>query len=156
MGDVALEWDPAAGSGDLVIRDDDVGADEGLVTAAILSLFTDRRAEDDDGLPGDDGNRRGWWADEFAEVEDDRIGSRLWLLDRSAKRSDVARQAEDYAREALAWMLEDAVAERVEVTASTTGDALLLAIEIFKPGAADPLRLRFSHAWESANWTGIP
>src|SRR5262245_49969605 len=101
--DIALQW--GGGFADTYIADDDLALDEGLRTAVILSLYTERRAEPDDDIPSGDGDRRGWWADEFAPVAADRMGSRLWLLDRSAQRSDLARRAEEYIREGLAWML---------------------------------------------------
>ena len=35
--------------------------DNGLDTAVILSLLTDRRAQDDDIIPGNSGDKRGAW-----------------------------------------------------------------------------------------------
>ena len=84
MGDLALVWE--SDSADLVIVDDDLGADDGLRTAVQLSLFTDRRAEDDDVLPANDGDRRGWLGDEFAEVEGDRRGMYVFLRIANGKR----------------------------------------------------------------------
>jgi phage gp46-like protein len=146
VGDFALESD-AAGT-DLVIRDDDLASDDGLRTAVLLSLFTDRRAEEDDPLPSEDGDRRGWWADELAAVEGDRFGSRLWLLERSKRQEDVAPRAEEYAREALAWMLEDSVASKIDVVATVAGEALELSVTIHRP-VGDPASFRFSHTWDA-------
>lgn len=150
--DLALIWGPSFGNADLAIADDDLVGDEGLHTAILLSLFTDRRAEDDDRLPSEDGDRRGWWADEFAEIEGDQIGSRLWLLDRSARRADVLREAEEFDREALAWMIEDRVTDKIDVaiTAEAIGGALALvhAITIYRP-AQDPVTFRYAHAWDA-------
>lgn len=146
MGDFALEWND--GAADLVKEGDDLKADDGLRTAVFLSLFTDRRAEDDDSLPSEDGARRGWWGDEFAEVEGDRIGSRLWLLDRSKREEDVVVLAEEYAKEGLQWMIDDSVAEKVDVTVTAEGDRLILLVEIYRPGEKDPTEFRFDHAWD--------
>lgn len=114
----------------------------------MLSLFTDRLAEGDDALPAEDGDRRGWWADEFAEVEGDRFGSRLWLLDRSTGRADVVRRAEEIAREALQWMIDDHVAEGVDVAVELAGSMLAIAVTVHRP-AADPLAFLFQHAWSA-------
>jgi phage gp46-like protein len=132
---------------DMSIVEDDLAPDDGLRTALLLSLFTDRRAEDDNVLPADDGDLRGWWADEFADIEGDLHGSRLWLLDRSKRLEDVVPRAEEFAREALAWLLEDRVAERVEVVAEVQGVMLALLVTIYRP-AADPVTFRFSHVWD--------
>lgn len=145
MGDLALEWD--SGSADLVVRGDDLASEEGLRTAVLQSLFLDRRAEADDVLPADDGDRRGWWGDEFAPIEGDRYGSRLWLLDRGVRRPDVARLAEEIDREALAWMLDDRVTPRIEVAVSVDVLGLVHAIDIYRP-TGDPVSFRFVQVWD--------
>lgn len=149
LADIALVWAAATGAADLVLIDSDIACDPGLATAALLSLFTDRRAEPDDVPPsGDARDRRGWWADQFAAVEGDRIGSRLWLLDRSKRTSDTALRAEEYVREALAWMIEDKVVARIDVEIETTKQALLFAVALQRPGR-DPVSFRFAHVWDS-------
>ena len=75
---------------------------EPLVRAVVISLFTWRRANPDDDLPGD--LRMGWWGDSFPTVADDRIGSRLWLLRRVKLTRQTQMDAEFYAREALQWL----------------------------------------------------
>lgn len=144
-GDIAIVWGDV--DGDLSVSDDDLLADEGLVTAVLLSLFVDRRAEPDDVLPSGDADRRGWLGDEFAAVEGDRYGSRLWLLDRAKRTPGIAREAEGYVREAVAWMLEDKVSDRVEVTVTDKPQALLFDLQIFRPGADDPVAFKFAHVW---------
>jgi phage gp46-like protein len=149
LADLALTWSNTTGAGDLSIIDLDLASDRGLETAVLLSLFTDRRAEADDTPPsGDPTDRRGWWADQFAAVEGDRIGSRLWLLDRSKRTSETVQRAKEYAREALAWLIEDRVVESVAVTVEVTAVALLLAVELQRPGRA-PTTFRFAHAWDN-------
>lgn len=149
LADLALRWDPVACNADLVLIDSDLASDPGLETAVMLSLFLDRRAENDDVPPsGDPEDRRGWWADQFLEPEGDRIGSRLWLLDRSARRSEVARRYEEYAREALAWMVEDRVVQQVDVTTELTDSVLLVVIGLARPGR-ETVTLRFARVWDA-------
>ena len=148
LADLALTWDNTKGAADLSLIDDDLASDRGLVTAMILSLHTDRRAESDDKPPsGDDRDRRGWWADAFAKVEGDRIGSRLWLLDRSVRRNETALRAKEYALEAWSWMLEDRVASSIDVTVETTSNGLLFAVVVERPGR-DAVSFRFAHTWD--------
>lgn len=145
LADLALTW--LSTSGDLSLIDSDLSSDIGMETAVLLSLFTDRRAEDDDSPPsGDVDDRRGWWADQFAAVEGDRFGSRLWLLERSKRVDEVRRRAEEHAREALAWMIEDHVAQRIDVAAELTTRELRIAVTIHRPGR-EPVALRFAHVW---------
>ncbi len=148
LADLALMWSNATHDADLSIIDLDLASDRGLETAVILSLFTDRRAESDDVPPsGDDRDRRGWWADEFAEVAGDRIGSRLWLLDRSKRTNDVKLRATESIREALAWMLEDRVVSGIDVEVETVDNALVFAVGLQRPGR-DPVSFRFAHTWQ--------
>jgi phage gp46-like protein len=92
-------------------------------------------------------DRRGWWADAEPVVERDRIGSRLWLLAREKDTAKVRARAEEYAREALQWLVEDRVAERVEVSADGSRPGwLVLAVTIYRP-QADPAKYRFTHTW---------
>lgn len=148
LADLAMTWSNTDGRGDLSMIDLDLASDRGLETAVANSLFTDRRANDDDVPPsGDARDRRGWWADQFADVEGDLIGSRLWLLDRGKRTNEVALRAKEYANEALAWMLEDKVVASIAVTIETTASALLIAVELQRPGR-DPVTYRFAHAWD--------
>jgi phage gp46-like protein len=149
LGDLALTWTVATGDADLSIIDDDLASDRGLETAVLLSLFTDRRSEDDDKPPsGDPNDRRGWWADQFAVVEGDRIGSRLWLLDRSVINGETARRAEEYVREALAWMIEDRVVSSIGVEIETTKKDLFIDVTLARPGK-DAVTFRFDHVWDA-------
>ncbi len=147
LADLALAW--ANGAADLVMIDGDLASEDGMETAILLSLGTDRRAEPDDKPPsGDARDRRGWWADKFAAVEGDKFGSRLWLLDRSKNTAENARLADEYAREALAWMIEDRVVTSIDVEIETTANGLLIGVTPHRPGR-DPVSFRFAHVWDS-------
>lgn len=138
--------------------------DDGLDSAVILSLFIDRRANDDDLLPDDSTDRRGWWADAFASVPGDLIGSRLWLLAREKDMQAVVIRAREYVEEALAWLLDDGVARRVEVqtgwvdrvlgsltptrTERSASGVLGIGITIYRPDTV-PAKFRFNTFWST-------
>lgn len=147
LADLALTW--GDGSADLEMIDSDLASDRGIATAILLSLFTDRRAEDDDQPPsGDPNDRRGWWGDQFSSVQGDRFGSRLWLLDRSKRTEEVRRRAVEYVREATAWILEDLVAASIDVETEMTVDRLLIGVKLNRPGR-EPVAVQFAHVWSS-------
>ncbi|MCY1307412.1 Phage protein GP46 [compost metagenome] len=131
MSDLALVWD---GHGcDLALDGNDLQLDDGLQTSILISLFSDRRARADDVLPGGDSDRdrRGWWADAYPVIEGDLLGSRLWLLSREKEIPETLRRAKEYADEALAWLVADGIAARVEVVASVPRRGVLgLAITV--------------------------
>lgn len=144
--DIKLGWRGA--TADLVLGEADLQADDGLETAVLISLFTDRRARDDDALPYADADRRGWWGDSFADRAGDQIGSRLWLLRREKQLSAVVTRAREYAEEALQWLLDDGIAQRVEVTAELLRPGVLaLHVRIVRPSGAE-LNQQYQYVWE--------
>lgn len=117
-----------------------------LPRAVLISLFTWRRANADDVLPSTD--RYGWWGDSFASVDNDRIGSRLWLLQRAKLANDTAARAREYAAEALQWLVDDGVAESVSVTAERLDlQSLALGVVIVR-GDKTKLSIRFVNVWD--------
>ncbi len=143
-----LTWNAKSLSADLSIVANDIETDEGLETAILISLFTDRRAEPSDILPTGSIDRRGWWADEFNESPGDRIGSRLWLLERSKAEQSVVDRAQEYGREALQWLLNDKVVESLLTVAAFTvkRDGIVLTINAKEPDK-DPATYRFGSVW---------
>lgn len=116
-------------------------ADDEISDVVALALFTWRRAAPSDPVP-EGASRHGWWA------APEGIGSRLWLL-RSRTLTltpETLRTAEDYAREALAFLVTDGVASKVSATASRAGLVLALSITIARPTAPD-LVIRYDDVW---------
>jgi phage gp46-like protein len=147
MSDIGLFWNSELGAADFAVVQNDLATDDGLETSVFLSLFTDRRADDNDVLPDGDTDRRGWWGDAVAVVEGDKHGSRLWLLARSKQTQETIRRAEEYAREALAWLVEDRVAARVDVTAEVVRTGVLgLTVTIYRP-RTDVTTYRYDFNW---------
>lgn len=81
-----------------------------LVGGIVLSLFCDARGREQDGSIG-----RGWWGD--ALTKRDEWGSRLWELERSKEISETLRRAEDAARDALQWLVDDGVSDSLNILA---------------------------------------
>lgn len=135
------------GTGDWLLAGASLAVDDGLESAIVISLFTDRRANEDDLIPGGT-DRRGWWGDTFSEVEGDKIGSRLWLLSREKQEREVLERAKQYSEEALAWLVEDGIARAITVTASIVRDGLLgLQIEVARSGRSVS-KYRFESFWK--------
>lgn len=123
-------------------------ADHDIKTAVLISLFSDRRAKQDDALPDESASRRGWWGD---ALNPRRIGSRLWLLGREKQLREVVLRAREYAEESLAWLVEEDIAQRVIVTADIVQTGWIgLAILVERERAA-PARYRYEFAWQDAS-----
>ncbi len=109
----------------------DLLGDNGLLTAVILSLFTDARAHADDPLPdervGIPSDLRGWWGDCLGvdETRPFSLGSRLWLLSREKELPVVVARAQEYAQEALNWLVEEGRTNKLVVSANHVASAYL-------------------------------
>lgn len=111
--DLALVYDPARRSCDLDLSDDcDLAVDETALTPMILSIGLDRRAAADDPLPAGRSEwlasagiseRRGWAGDAL-DPAGERVGSRLWLLDRAKATETTRLLFLFWLDEAMAWV----------------------------------------------------
>lgn len=152
MSDLRLDFDASALTADLAMASSPeqgtLATGGELHTAIMLSLFCDRRASDDDEIPAADGDRRGWWADQFGAIEGDEYGSRLWLLDRSKLTNRTVELAKRYAEEALEWLVDDGVADSVSVsvTALPIGSRLEIDVTVTRPNGVEE---KYAFAWES-------
>ncbi|MGO2959436.1 MAG: phage GP46 family protein [Acetobacter sp.] len=162
--DIALAWDVTRAEGDWVIKDGDLALDSSLRSALLVSLFTDRVAPETlsaldtaVGLSAAAGatgsaneDRRGWWADAWA---DKPIGSRLWQLQRTIKsgQASLPREVEAICYEALQWLVDDGVAQSVVVAAQfspTNRQAVEFTVTVQEPGRNAPQVFLFSWAWK--------
>ncbi|MDH0092744.1 phage GP46 family protein [Achromobacter mucicolens] len=118
-----------------------------LGRAVVISLFTWRRALDSD--PVDDSDLQGWWGDSFPKTTDDRIGSRLWLLRRRALTEQTRLDAIAYAREALQWMIDDAILIGVEIEAERQGrERLAMRVVGLHADGSNELIADFNDIWQ--------
>lgn len=147
MSDIALVWNGT--EADLAIEGGDLVLEEGLQTAAVISLFSDRRARPDDVLPADDGDRRGWVGDAWPRVDGDQIGSRLWLLNREKDIPETLRRAREYARESLAWLIEDGIGAALDVQASVPMRGVLRLELTVNRRDGSTLNHQFDTLWEN-------
>jgi len=151
--DIRIVWSSDHLEGDYDTALGDLLNDEGLETAIIISLFTDRRASDDDILPFDGDSKRGWWGDLAApEIEGDQIGSKLWLITREKTTEQTIERARLYVQEALAWMVEDGVAASINVAVERVknngNDRLEFVVEI-KRAYGTLQAEKYSYQWDA-------
>ncbi len=114
---------------DLVLELGDLVTEGGLVSAILVSLFSDARARDDDPLPDFSDDPRGYWA----ETTGDDFGSRLWLYDRAKATPATTGDVREAAASSLRWLVSEEIASevRVETSRGRTGE-ILLDVEIVR------------------------
>lgn len=140
---VGLTFEKDRAQADITVGAGGIETDEGLKTAIIISLFTWRRAEDNDEptLAGDE--RFGWWADIYDE-DGMPIGSRLWIVRRMKSIDEALVLGKQYAEEALQWLLDTGVVAELKVTTERKAPNIYaLAVGIVRPNG-DP----WSEVWE--------
>lgn len=150
-GDIRIKWNSTYNQGDFSIDDTgaDLSTDEGLETAVVISLFTDRRAVSEE-LPAGEKRLKGWWGDSFADIPNDKIGSKLWLLSREKELQCVAVKAKEYAEDALKWLIEDKIVLKVEVEAELLGSGKLgLLVKIYRPNSNTSTEYRYNYNWQA-------
>lgn len=134
---------------DMIIENGDLKADVGLETAALISLFSDKRVTLEE-LPRGHNDRKGWWADLISEPLSDEIGSKFWRLEAIGKIDNfTAVELENVLVDAFKWMLEDGIAARLAVSAERTGtNQIGGTVNIFKP---DGDNIPFKFVWDGQN-----
>lgn len=133
---------------DLNLRLGDLDQRDELGTALLISIFTDRRANPDDRLPVEGESRRGFWGDDFADVQGDLIGSRLWLLSREKQTDQTLARAKEYVDEAVDWLIEDGVANKVDTQVEWVRSGVLgIQIDVFRP-SGENYNFRYDYAWQ--------
>ena len=89
----------------------------------------------------------GWWGDTYPETSNDRIGSRLWLLHRAKLTRQTVLRAQEYAEEALQWLVDDGVADGFTVQSERQGlDRLALGVVLTR-GDKTLVNIRFLDVW---------
>ena len=144
MSDIATVWNVQEGAGEWQLAGQVMLSGQDLVTSMYISLFTDRLANPDDVIPDGTLDPRGWWGDT-------RLGSRLWLLERSKQTQDVLSRARDYVLEALQWFIDDGVVARFDVTTEFTRPGMLGIDVVAWDRAGNQLATRFDWVWSGVS-----
>lgn len=148
--DILIDWNADIIGGDITLNGVDLGKGRefALPTAVIMSLFTWRRAGPDDNVEQGD-NKFGWWGDTYPRAENHKIGSRLWLFLRSKITNETIEGVRGACEEALAWIIEDGIAQRIDVVVSRRGlDSLDFLISIYFVDG-QTANLRFTDIWNA-------
>jgi len=144
MSDIGLFFD-TEGLIDIDFESGDLKSDGGLETAVLISLFTDKRITLADMPPGET-SKRGYWGDMYPEIENDQYGSKLWIYDRAKRTEETLARYEEEAKQSLAWMITDGVADSIETEATYLDNgALWLEITVYRNQESQ----RFSYVWDN-------
>jgi phage gp46-like protein len=144
MSDTSTRWNAPLDYGDWKLVGTNLQTGSELVTAVLISLFTDRLANEDDAIPDGSNDPRGWVGDLGQPVP---IGSRLWLLSRAKLTPAIAATAKSLAAEALKWMLDDSVVARIDInTEIVQPNRMNMQVIAFRQDGTR-IAMDFTHAW---------
>lgn len=114
--DIAIERNDD-GIYDIVIDGDrDLATVSGFETAIMCSLFSDRRAANDE--VADPLKRRGWIGNLVSDTPGDNYGSGIWLYEQRRGTSEVIAAVSDEARQSLDWMVSGRMVRSIDAQAS--------------------------------------
>lgn len=132
----------------------DLRHDETFHSFFNVSLFSDRRADKSEIEQAQ--KRRGWEGDEFLNLEDYLIGSKLWLLEQARNTIATKNKAVEIVRNALEWFVKVEYCDRIEVTGERILPSTLkisatffvenniinsFTFDVFQKTSAEPARL---------------
>lgn len=121
-------------------------AQSALERSVIISLLTWRKANPDD---DSDGKVMGYWGDSFPPKQGALIGSRLWLLRRAKLITNVTIMlAEEYIREALQWMIDDAIVLSIDVSLERKGNDTITGNVTLHLKQGGTLSVPFDDIWQ--------
>jgi len=132
---------------DLVVENNDIKSDDGLVTAVLISLFTDKQCDIEE-IPDGETSRRGWWGDMFPDIKDDKIGSKLWLLKREKQTDETLKRAKEYSEDSLKWMIDQKIAQSVTVETAWPSRGFL-GIKVSIQQGENNLTFSFKMNWKA-------
>lgn len=155
-------WDPWRGAGDWALagpnETGNIGglqATQGIATAVTLALFTDRRIPDNHPLRyllASDADPRGWWGDGEdvrSDLFEGELGSLLWVFERSILTDEIGRWVEAVAVEALAPLIAQGAAARIEAQAEVLSaiNRCNLAVQIYGKDGSKVFDFRYEDLW---------
>lgn len=157
-------WSPWGGFADWAIADADEVQNRGglrskaaLHTAIVLALFTDRRIEKDHPLYYlvEDGDPRGWFGDGEdvrSDLGEDQLGSLLWVLSRAPLTEEIRRWVEALAIEALAPLIRQGVATRIDAQAVAypAFNRVELAVQVYGRDGSKTYDFKFDDLWRQS------
>lgn len=132
---------------DAVFENNDLSTDEGLQTAVTVSLFTDARVDKEE-LPEGETDQRGWWGDALND-DNDKIGSKLWTLERQKITTQVLEDFKQFSEESLQWLIDDQIAASINVVVERVDNfSISVVIEITRP-QDERQRYRYGYLWKA-------
>lgn len=130
---------------DFALDQGDLAVDNGLETAVLISLFSDRESDDSNAID----THSGWWGDLTLDHHNDHIGSELWTLSRETLTPRTVIRAKAIVEDALQWLIDDAVADKVTVIVAISPQKQLDIRIVVERQGANALHLRFDANWQA-------
>lgn len=127
---------------DIKKENGDFVRENGLETAVLLSLKLNARVDEKKSY-----KNNGFWAESLIGYN---IGSKLWLLNRNKITKDTLRLYEQYSKEALKWMIDEGISEKIEVAAlkSKRYNGINVYIAIYRP-TGEIEKFKYIEKWSS-------
>jgi len=154
-------WEPWRGQADWALAGTDEKQNRGglqaraaLHTAIVIALFTDKRIDKDHPLfyLVEDGDPRGWFGDGVdvrADLFEEEMGSLLWIFERAHLNEDIRRWVEIITLEALAPLINQGAAVRIEAQAEAQFaiNRVDLSVQVYGRDGSKLYDYKFEDIW---------
>ena len=155
-GDIRLTLNVYDGYVDMLLDDRDVERDAGFETSVLITLLTNKRADNNDKLPDDYGEQGGWWGDVVPTVVGDQIGWKGWLLRREKTLASVISRCKEYLIDGFQWMIDDSIIAgfeakvmRVDNVSDAPNTSVLFIELIFQKPDGQDIYYKFYYNWQA-------
>lgn len=115
------DWDIDFANGDFELT-------SGLDTAAYMSVLCEKRASSQVLEPN---LRRGHFTNEFSKIQGYEVGSLFWFYTQQARNTESnLRLIEGAIDNGLAWMIEDKIFSKIEVSATKSNNKVEIKLDL--------------------------
>lgn len=118
-----------------------------LYSKICMLLFTDAKCEQYE-LPKHEKSCRGFWCDSLDKIN---TGSKLWLLERAKKTSNILNDVNSYCYQALEILLLDGLITDLKVNSYFVKNELIIKILINTSQGEEDFTFNFGERWHTQN-----
>lgn len=143
--DIHLECNTEKGFFDLELTEngEDLLGAVNLRTSIGISIFTDRRTDDDDSEP----NQRGWAGDAIRPEGEDLLGSKMWLIHLEKTEDRLLPLAKRFVEQSLQSLLDDNIVRTLSAVVTYLSKPKGIMSIIVDTVRFDGLNERFDYVW---------
>lgn len=124
----------------------DLILESGLDTTFFLSVYTEARASNDDILPTENGDKRGWWGDEILGIQ---TGSKAWLFSERGKLTtfDIESIRTEMINAVESQMVNTGLIDSIDISHTRTSNGVNWNVAMYRDTSTNVF-LQYNQLWD--------